>query len=618
MKGVHAVEYQTKSPNDKMSVTRKEEQGIKVYIDCDYFMQLMSTLNDQELSFLLSESQKKGNLRWKISPELWEIMGKLSGLGYFSSLRFFEGLVQNTEALRIYRFGPTGLCQAIYERDVASLQYFLGYEDPYTVEHFLGIGVLYNDPINCPERLPLNRSCEMRFLEAVESLLVSGLKVDRQQGKELINSVCQCWDSYDINGSFLVEEMKLDLVKKKMRILRMLLEAGHRSEIALHNICEEKYSDLYRMPAEMLTLLLNYEIDIHLKFGVKDNSAFHKACHHLSKDKIKVLANFGANVNEPENIGCTPLEICTMAHREHCLDDFTDDIIRFLHKEKGADIHVLNTDTGHNLLEIALSCYCEEKLAIVLYYLSQKLTLKCDVFAEFLLQSDFLSHELLSVLVLDNAIDTSLLLSGSAGRLVLNLFDYYNDLDSDIFGIYMQPDFDMLRMLNASGFVVFLPDHMEELLTESSEETKQMTLKILRDETSRIPSLAELCRWEVRLVLGPGLISQEKVERLPLPKPMIEYILLLDIIEEEHAQKMYDYFSGKGMNMVCVTKNKTDWYHNGRRLECTQCSKDTPEKLERQREREETRKWAAEFLEQCKEEDRRKAQEHAEDYIVLD
>ncbi len=616
-----------------MSVTRKEQLGIKVNLKYDYFMQLMSTMNDQQLCSLLSESQKKGNLRWKMSHELREIMPILSDLGYLNSLRFFEGLVQNIEALQIYCFGPEGLCKAIYEKDVDSLQYFLGHnKNPYTVEYFLWIGTLCNNLLIRPERLPRNSSCEMGYLEAVESLLVSGLEVDRQQGKELINSVCQCWDSYDSYDSFLIEEFDLDIVKKKMKILRMLLEAGHRSEIALHHICEEKYTDLYRMPAEMITLLLNYEIDIHLKLGIKESTAFLKACHRLSIDKIKVLADFGANVNQPDYIGQTPLEICTRAYREHCLDDFTDDIIRFLHEEKGADIHVLCRDTGNNLLEIACSNYeyREEKLAIVLYYLSQKLILKYDVFVKHLLQSyamdsfeesswksHFMSHkykELLSVLVMDNAFDTSPLLSGAAGRLVVNIFDYCKNGWNN----YRQPDFDMLRMLSGAGFVIFLPDHIEEQLNESTEETKQKTLKILKKELSRNPSLAELSRWKVRRVLGPGLMSQQKVECLPLPKPMMEYILLLDIIEEEPAQKMYDYFSGKGLNKVCVAKYKEDLYENELGLECPECCEDAPEKLHRKKKREETRKWAAEFLEQCKEEDRRKAQERLADCIILD
>ncbi len=592
---VPAVENRIKPSNAKMSVTRKEELGIKVNIEYEYFVQLMSTMNDEELSSLLSESQKMGHLHLKKSHQVWKIIPILSGQGYHHSLRFFEGLVQNIEALQIYCFGPEGLCEAIFEKDDDRLQYFLGHiKNPHTVERLHWIGTLCNTSLIPYHCLPENVSCEVGFLEAVESLLVSGLEVDRQQGQELINSICQCWDSYNFHGdSFLIEEMKLDIVKKKMRILRMLLEAGYRSELALHNICEEKYTDLFRMPAEMLSLLLNYEIDIHYK--VKGSSAFHKACHRLSLDKIKVLADFGANVNEPENSirNWTPLEICTRAYREHCLDYFTDDIIRFLHQEKGADIHVICRETGHNLLEIACSCYREEKLAIVLYYLSQKLILKYNVFAHFLLQlyamdssdqsiskTNFMSYEskeLLSILVMDNVMDTSILLPGPAGRLVVNLFDYWHyDKDRPLH-FYMQPDFDMLRMLNCAGFVVSLPAHIEEELIKSTDETKQMTLKILREETSRIPSLAELSRWEVRRVLGPGLISQEKVERLPLPKPMIEYILLLDIIEKKHAQKMYDYFSGRGLNMVCVTKNKKHLFDDEMDIECPECDEDTPE-----------------------------------------
>ena len=88
-------------------------------------------------------------------------------------------------------------------------------------------------------------------------------------------------------------------------------------------------------------------------------------------------------------------------------------------------------------------------------------------------------------------------------------------------------------------------------------------------------------------------------ERLPLPKPIIEYILLLDIIEKEHAQIMYDYFSGrKTLKMVCVTKGKTTL--NGQVYgKCADCQASKNEKVKRQKEREEIQKWSREFLEQC-------------------
>ena len=429
--------------------------------------------------------------------------------------------------------------------------------------------------------------------------------------------------------------MQLDEVKKKMKILRMLLEAGHRSERALHAVCKEKYSDIFRKPVEMLKLLIYYDADVHKT--VNGNTALHIACLNLDQEKIKVLAKSGSDVNQPDHTGRTPLQICTSASRNHCLDHFTDDIIRFLHKEQGADVHVVTSDDGWNLIELACVCYDETKVAIVLYYLSQGLTLQYKLFAESVLQycglkdsvdsnqkTTFMSQEakqLLSVLVMDNGINTSQLQSATAGRLVLNLFGYHNE-EANTPDEYQQPDFDMLRILHTAGFVIPLPYKIEQELVESNDETKEMTLKMLQDEMLRIPSLAELSRWAIRGVLGPGLISLQKVDNLLLPKPLIEYVLLLDIIEEKHARTMYDYISGKSMKMICVAKDKTDLYGNEWELECLECSTEESVKLERQKERDETRIWTADFLEKCQKEDSRKAQEnilrHPEDWIILD
>ena len=181
-------------------------------------------------------------------------------------------------------------------------------------------------------------------------------------------------------------------------------------------------------------------------------------------------------------------------------------------------------------------------------------------------------------------------------------------------------------MLYGAGFVLSIPDDLEENLAGSNVETREMTLNILQDEQSRVPSLTELCRWAVRRILGPGLISMGKVEDLPLPKPIIEYILLLDIIEKKHAQTMYDYFSGKhSLKMTCVTRNKQSLDDDLRIIvygKCANCQANITEKLQREKEREESQKWAREFLRQCQSDDSRKAQEsffhHPEEWTVLD
>ncbi len=232
----------------------------------------------------------------------------------------------------------------------------------------------------------------------------------------------------------------------------------------------------------------------------------------------------------------------------------------------------------------------------------------------------------------DEAIIQSANQSRHAGRLVVDLFDRRLP---GLWGTYMewdkfsesrctlQPDLDLLNLLYGAGFVISIPNDLEEKLVVSDEETRKMTLNILQEELSRVPLLFELCRWEVRRILGPGLISMGKVDCLPLPKPIIEYILLLDIIEKEHAQTMYDYFSGKqSLKMACVTKNLKSFFGESICDKCYACDADEAEILKRQKERAETRKWAREFLEQCKAEDSKKVQEsyfhYPEEWKVLD
>ncbi len=631
-----------------MNASRSEDHGDKrklEYERFDKFRQLIGTVSDEELPTVLLQPTQGLKIHWEFSDEMIKFMDTLCSHGYLKSLKFFhkqfkeldglelrcealevsegkEKLKQYCEALNKYCFGPKPLSTAISSGISKIVEYFLEGECEPFVQYFI------HPPLDYPQHI----SCERGYLKAVEALLSAGLELSKDRGSALINSVCQCWDSYDSNAVCAKEEMKLDIVKKKMNILRMLLEAGHRSDRALHAVCEEQYCDLYRKPTGMLKLLIHYGADVHKI--IDKNTALHLACHHLDQEKIKVLANSGADVNLPDHIGLTPIQICTFVKREHCLDNFTDDIIQFLHQEKGADIHVVSLYGGHNLLETACVYYSESKLSILLYYLSQGLTIQYKVFAQYLLQrcgmrsvrdqlsepdvTEFLpfhDRELLCFLLMDNVVDLSELQSGNAGRLVLKLFDYHNE-NTHPRGEYMQPCLGMLKILHGAGFVIPLPTEIERELLQSSDETQHMTLKTLQHEMLRIPSLVELSRWAVRHMLGPGLISLKKVDNLPVPKKLVECILLVDILEIEHAQMLYHYLSGHGFQMACVTREKTDLDGEELYLECPECLFDDEDEIEeagilhRHRERDEIRNWTAEFQERCQKDCDSKTQEN--------
>ncbi len=493
--------------------------------------------------------------------------------------------------------------------------------------------------VNFSDSLPLEKAIYRSDTEALEVLLAAGVRLTKYRSSELLNDACLCKGCVPYRKAWfnVPEEMDLDNVKKRMEILRMLLEAGLRSECALNNVCEKRCT-FFRKPAEMLKILIYYGADVNREMN--GNTALITSCYHLDYAKIKVLANCGADVNKPDVAGSTPLQICTSTmykHQRHCLDNFEDDIIRLL-CEKGADVHIVCPNSGCNLLDIVCLNYEKRKLAMLLFYLSQGLSLQPKCLPE-MLQAYGIDEgsytdpnrramwkELRSILLIDNAITTCHMMAGPAGRLVLmNLFDCSREQE-----MYLQPDFDdMLRMLHGASFVIYISDEKEQEFAESNDETRQMTMKIVQEELSRIPSLTELCRWAIRRILGPGLISLQKVDQLPLPKPLIDYILLLDIIDKQHAQIVYNYITDKD-------SQKMSWPRTDRNLPdpisplkllrgiCTLCDTDHSEtvRLQRLKDREATEKWANDFIEQCQEEDSRNAQEnyvhHPEDWKVLD
>ncbi len=572
--------------------------------------------------------------------------------------------------------------------------------------------------VNYGGGLPLQTAIVNSDVEGVELLIAAGAQFNYNEHYPIMDAVCsnRTDDRYNYWDIHEIEEMKLDKVKKRMRILRILLESGLNMDYieqgccddvtryALHTVCADNRTE--RMPPEMLELLLYYGADVNKEeYGL---TAFHLACRYLDIEKMKLLINHGADVNKPDHMGRTPIQICTKADRSHCLDNFpVDDIIRYLAEEKGANIHTVCPDSKLNLLGSVCVKYDESKLPIVLYYMSRSLPLQ-PITALYLIKLFGLAREeyesndethfmpdhgkqILSIFLIDNIVmlgrshiqsciqdinekskalesyifenstlksntndffdntgaacdssegekevNQSTIQSCYAGRIPVDLFDRHLHGMKDSYMFYtwkdfsrkyctLQPDFDLLHMLHGAGFVMSVPDDLEQELA-TSEETREMTLNILQEERSRVPSLAELCRWAVRRILGPGLISMGKVEGLPLPKSIIEYILLLDIIEKRHAETMYDYFLGKkSLKMTCVTKNKQIYTLSGVSSvygKCAECQADTTEKLKKQKEREETRRWAREFLEQCQDEDSQKAQEsflhHPEEWTVLD
>ena len=296
-----------------------------------------------------------------------------------------------------------------------------------------------------------------------------------------------------------------------------------------------------------------------------------------------MLVKCGASVNKPDRRGYTPIQMCTEIHVWHCLDGFPEDIIRFLADENGANLDLAEPKSGLNLLGIACKYYDVSRLTMVLYYLSKGLPLQPALSLFLIMDFGFPDiapsydetqdgKQVFSILLIDNALNTSSFQPckktkelGYAGRVKLDLFskcplriDGYSEnmwSKDRARSIRSKPRIDMIQMLQGAGFVLSLPDYLCLKFSESKNETKRKCVRIIEEERSRIPNLTEFCRWEIRKVLGPGLISLGKAEGLPLPKPIIEYILLLDIIPKEDAQTMYDYFSGKKtLKRACV-----DW-----------------------------------------------------------
>ncbi len=252
--------------------------------------------------------------------------------------------------------------------------------------------------VNYGSCIPLRTAIQSGNVEGLELLITAGAELNiskpysYEENLEPVHAACTSWpqDKYSYDDWVIRQDMKLDDVKKRMKILRLLLEAGVKmdyyilgecgddelisSQYALHTVCEGQTYDKERMPPEMLELLIYYGADVNKQ--IYGETALHVACHELDIQKIKLLANYGADVNKPDPNGFTPIQICTARCRSRCLDNVTDDIVRFLAEEKGANIHVPCPDSTLNLLALACLHYDQAKLPIVLYYLSRRLPLQ--------------------------------------------------------------------------------------------------------------------------------------------------------------------------------------------------------------------------------------------------
>ncbi len=301
--------------------------------------------------------------------------------------------------------------------------------------------------------IPLRTAILSGNVKGVEILIAAGAKLnldtdaqfeiqdvydgDDPYHVQVMEAACTSRPNIHHRGIGVLKEMTLEAVKEKMKIMRMLLEAGLSMNYyefsspeepstmsALHTVCGDNYrTNSERMPVEMAELLLLYGAEMDNADEESGVTALHVACRNLDFQKIKLLVNYGANVEKPNIYGFTPIQCCTLATREHCLDDITDDIVKFLVEEKGADIEVVCPETKFSLLSLACETYEESKLAIVLYFMSQVLPLQ-SVAALFLIKNFGLAgreytsddgwyfmpyhgKQIISILLIDNALRIS-------------------------------------------------------------------------------------------------------------------------------------------------------------------------------------------------------------------
>ncbi len=410
------------------------------------------------------------------------------------------------------------------------------------------------------------------------------------------------------------EEMKLEEMTKRMKIVKMMLDDGFHSYRALQALCDGNI----RKPQGMLEFLISYGCDINqeLESGVDiGDTPLNAACRNLDLDLIDFLLNHGADINKWGKEGLNPLQTCTVSmygERDYCYDYSKEDIIRYLCEEKGANVHMVCPKSGHSLLDMVCLNYEKRKPKVLLYYLSQGLSLQPDTLSRMLQEHGFngIWKDAISILLVDNAISTGHRQPGPAGRELLNIFEDSNVLGNSLHRFSLPL---ALKMLHEAGFVIHVSDELEQKIMASNNEKTQKTLKLIQDEVSRVPKLEELSIWAVRRALGPGLFSLQKmdqIQELNLPRPAINDILFLNIIEKKYVETIKDYLAERAKgekSQKMLGRNRPQplgrWTAGETGL-CHRCQTDHSERayLQQQKEIEEACKWATDFVEQCQKE----------------
>ncbi len=418
---------------------------------------------------------------------------------------------------------------------------------------------------------------------------------------KIVENVCRGFSESDWDVDYT--QVKVQDMKKKMKILKLLLEAGFGSDRALYGFCDGKI----RRPLEILDFLISRGGDANQEVEDGD-TPLNAACRHLDLDLIDHLLRHGADLNKRGKRGWTPLQVlASTKYREidHCFDYSKEDTMRYLCEERGANVHVVCPETGQTLLDMACRNYEKRKFKLLMYFLTQGLSLQSDTLS--IMHQGYSWHRVLdklsSILLLDNAIATGTR-PGPAGRTMLNLFG-----DSKQLQIYQYSSMPhSLKKLHGAGFLVHVFDEMEQKIMASNDTKSQNILKIIQEEMERVPSLQELSVWAARHAIGPGLVSMRKMDHLLLTNPATEAFLFRDIIDEKHAQTLNNYITKiakREFSKETPERNRPERHtrHLDVRVDgyCHLCNTDSEEtySLERQQEMEEIRKWVIDFMEQC-------------------
>ncbi len=178
--------------------------------------------------------------------------------------------------------------------------------------------IRYGEDLNFSLGFPMQTAILDNDVEGVELLIFLGAQLNFEQQSSWYYNEHYCipfmegifdgmFGDNHLEEWYIHKEMKLDKVKAKMRILKLLLESGLDMDYyvdtdledngirhGLHTAC---YARDYRVrpPVEMIELILWYGADVHKELD--GDTAFKIACQNVDLETIKLLVCYGANVN---------------------------------------------------------------------------------------------------------------------------------------------------------------------------------------------------------------------------------------------------------------------------------------------------------------------------------